>query len=64
MKDKELKLEMCLLKLYLYVCPCYGAKDMIWSGGPDVFGPGTGILNRFVNISYSWLNRIICTYSR
>ncbi len=25
----------------------------------DVFDPGTGILDRFVNISYSWLNRII-----
>jgi hypothetical protein len=30
---------------------------------PEVFGPGVGILDRFVNISYSWLNRIICTYS-
>ena len=30
---------------------------------PDVFDPGTGILDRFVNVSYSRLNRIICTYT-
>jgi hypothetical protein len=30
-----------------------------WS---DVFDPGNRILDRFVNISYSWLNRNICTY--
>jgi hypothetical protein len=31
---------------------------------PDVFDPGTGILDRFVNVSYSRMNRIVCTYSR
>ncbi len=31
---------------------------------PDVFDPGVGILDRFVYISYSWLNRIIGTYDR
>jgi hypothetical protein len=30
---------------------------------PDVFDPGNRILDRFVNISYSWLNRNICTYN-
>ena len=30
---------------------------------PDVFDPGTGILDRLVNVSYSRMNRIICTYS-
>jgi hypothetical protein len=42
MKDKKLKLEMCLLKVYLYVCPCHGAKAMIWSGSRmcSVRGPG------------------------
>ena len=29
---------------------CHGVKTMIC---PDVFGPGTGILDRFVNMSYS-----------
>jgi hypothetical protein len=30
---------------------------------PDVFDPGNRILDRFVNISDSWLNRNICTYN-
>ena len=30
---------------------------------PDVFDPGNGILDRFVDVSYSWLNRNICTYN-
>jgi hypothetical protein len=40
MKDKKVKLEMCLLKGY--VCPCHGAKAMIWSGSRmcSVRGPG------------------------
>jgi hypothetical protein len=29
-----------------------------------VFDPGTGILDRFVNVSYSRMNRIVCTYNR
>ncbi len=42
----------CILR---YLCYLRG-----WS---DVFDPGNRILDRFVNISYSWLNRNICTYS-
>jgi hypothetical protein len=26
-----------------------------------MFDPGNGILDRFINVSYSWLNRNICT---
>jgi hypothetical protein len=30
---------------------------------PDVFDQGNGILDRFVDVNYSWLNRNICTYN-